>query len=155
MELEELQHFVHGQHETGSLLSYFEAGSAKRNDEHGTPVHKEVDRHMCRARRHELAGKRSIPSGIRLTGIWGNQAWHIDTDVVPFRFHLVTWDAPIWKLATSFEKTLDMLDVLIDSLVIFPSLRSMVIREVISEVPGLTADEERELEAYARAAGMY
>jgi hypothetical protein len=41
-----------------------------------------------------------------------------------------------------------------DALVSVPAMRSAVIKEVVNAVPGLTDEQQAELTAYARAAGM-
>lgn len=109
---------------------------------------------MRDARYHELKVTGPISSAIRLTGFWVNQAWHIDVDQIPYRVHIVRWSAGLWELASGYEAALGMLHVLTDVLAYLPAMRSVVTRDVIGEVPGLTEAQRRALDEYARAAGM-
>lgn len=110
--------------------------------------------HMSAARFHEVAGKGPMPPFVKLAGLLGKHAWHIEAPYRPYKLHLAIWENDLCPLASSYDATLDMLDVLKDALDCNAVMRSAVIREIVAAVPSLSDEQQRELAEYARAAGM-
>jgi len=132
----------------------------KHHNNELTGKHVELDlprkmvQQMTMARFHELACKGPIPSFVKLVGLLGRHAWHLDVPYRPYKLHIALWSNDLCARATTYAAALDLLDELKDALEHDTAMRSAVLRGVVAGIPGVTEEEQVELEAYARAAGM-
>lgn len=137
------------------LQEFYKPGDTELTHKHLIlDLPKEMVQHMSAARFHEVAGKGVMPPFIKVVGLIGEKAWHIEAKYRPYKLHIAVWNQDVRHLASSYDATLDLLDVLQEALVCDAVMRSAVIREIVAAVPSLTGEQQKELEAYARAAGM-
>lgn len=140
---------------TYDLDAFYKPGNTELNGKQvEMDLPKEMVQHMSAARFHEVAGKGPIPPFVKLVGLLGRHAWHIEAPYRPYKLHLAVWENDLCPLASSYDATLDMLDVLKDALDCDAVMRSAVIRKIVAAVPSLSDEQQQELAEYARAAGM-
>ncbi|MCG9124862.1 hypothetical protein LH460_09270 [Laribacter hongkongensis] len=140
---------------TYDLDAFYKPGSTELNGKQAEMnLPKEMVQQMTAARFHEVAGKGPMPPFVKLAGLLGRHAWHIEAPYRPFKLHVAVWENDLCPLASSYDATLDLLDVLQEVLDCDAVMRSAVIREVVAAAPNLDDEQQRELAEYARAAGI-
>lgn len=142
-------------YKTYDLDAFYKPGNTEPNGKQvEMDLPKEMVQQMTAARFHEVAGKGLMPPFVKLVGLLGRHAWHIEAPYHPYKLHIAVWNDDLCSRASSYDATLDLLDELKDALEHDTAMRSTVIREVVAAVPSLTDEQQRELTEYARAAGM-
>lgn len=137
------------------LQEFYKPGDTELTHKHLIlDLPREMVQHMSAARFHEVTGKGPMPSFVKQTGLIGKKAWHIEAKYRPYKLHIAVWSQDVRPLASSYDATLDLLDVLQEALDCDAVMRSAVIREIVAAVPSLSDEQQQELAEYARAAGM-
>lgn len=140
---------------TYDLDAFYKPGNTELNGKQAEMnLPKEMVQQMTAARFHEVAGKGPMPPFVKLAGLLGRHAWQIEAPYRPYKLHVAVWENDLCPLASSYDATLDLLDVLQEALDCDAVMRSAVIREVVASTPNLDDEQQRELAEYARAAGM-